>query len=309
MLGELKGGLTVSVIFRPIGGLGNQLFQLGLAKSMAARLGVGVSADLSNWRPSSDRNFELDSFRSGIELISRPTFRTLRSQAVVRFPDPRPLRIRVLKPSFGGVIREVEGENYNFRLLSTKSSAYLHGYFQSWQYLTGVEPDFRSSLGEIVSPSSWFIQQRATLLELGDFISIQVRLGDYVDNPRYGHLTAKYFLDSLRLLTQTFGDLSIVVFSDDVNAARKLLLDQKGVYAKRLRFICPPINSRPIESLNLLSMGKHKIISNSSFGWWGAWLGKIDGGAVYAPNPWVIGQRISSRSFYLPEWTQFPATD
>ena len=292
----------MTVMFRPIGGLGNQLFQFGIAKNIAARLGVGVSVDCTNWKKSHIRKFELDSFNSELEVITRPSLRTSLSQLIVRLPDPRDQEVRYSAPAFFGVMREAPGLTFEEALLSPPKPPYLHGYFQSWRYLTGVESEINQAMRQIVDPSDWYRKTKAMLLDLGNFIAVQIRLGDYLSNPEYGHLRLSYYLNALGELLNEVGSLPIVVFSDEIEKARNILPSIFGPEKSRVSFLCPPENSRPIESLNLLAMGEHKIISNSSFGWWAAWLGENSLGKVVAPVPWVAGSKIDSDSLYLPRW-------
>ncbi len=292
----------MTVIFRPIGGLGNQLFQFGVAKNIALRLGVGVSVDCTNWTTSLNREFELDSFESGLEVITRPSLRNSLSQLIVRLPDLRREGVRHSSPAFFGVIREAPGLTFDESLLSVPQPPYLHGYFQSWRYLTGIEFEMRQTIRQIVDPSTWYRETQAQLLELGNFVAVQIRLGDYLSNPKYGHLKLSYFLNALEDLLVRVGSIPIVVFSDEIEKAKDMLLPISGAKRTKISFLSPPLNSRPIESLNLLAMGEHKVISNSSFGWWGAWLGDNSRGSVIVPVPWVAGSTIDGDSLYLPHW-------
>jgi hypothetical protein len=289
-------------MFRPVGGLGNQLFQLGVAMNIASRLGVGVSADCTNWNTSGVREFELKSFESGLEVITRSSIRTFASQLIVRLPDPRRREVRYSSPGFFGVIRETPGLTFEEPILAVPKPPYLHGYFQSWRYLMGVESELNQALRQIVNPSNWYQETRAMLLGLGKFVAVQIRLGDYLGNPKYGHLRVSYFLNALENLLSEVGSLPIVVFSDEVEKARNMLPPTFGGEKANIKYLSPPVNSRPIESLNLLAIGEYKIISNSSFGWWAAWLGDNSRRKVIAPVPWVAGSRIDGDSLYLPHW-------
>jgi Glycosyl transferase family 11 len=42
-----------------------------------------------------------------------------------------------------------------------------------------------------------------------------------------------------------------------------------------------------VSELRLMAACRHHIIANSTFSWWGAWLGYHEQQVVTAPEPWI----------------------
>ena len=60
-------------------------------------------------------------------------------------------------------------------------------------------------------------------------------------------------------------DYEFIIFSDDFESLRKLIDLNKFINLN---------NSNEVEDLYSLSQCENVIMSNSSFSWWGCWLGK-----------------------------------
>lgn len=147
------------------------------------------------------------------------------------------------------------------------------GYFQS-------EKNFPDS--EFIK---WLFQpseQIRTSLEkyndlfLGDTCSIHVRRGNYTN---WGDIHAlqqlDYYTDSFSFLAKK-GINKFLVFSDDLFWCRNNFAGDQFVFIEEVDYI----------SLFLMAKCTHHIMSNSSFSWWGAWLGEKPNTTVVAPVRW-----------------------
>ena len=103
-------------------------------------------------------------------------------------------------------------------------------------------------------------------LFLRETICIQVRRGDYVGNPGYYQLPSTFYLDALVTHFPNWQDCNLLVTSDDIEYCRTVFEGLPNAYF--------PTGLSDIESMALASACDHFIVSNSSFGWWAAWLGE-----------------------------------
>ena len=56
------------------------------------------------------------------------------------------------------------------------------------------------------------------------------------------------------------------------------------------------------EDLRLMSQCKHHIIANSSFSWWGAWLGRNDKKIIIAPKKWFNDPGFETKDLIPRSW-------
>ena len=100
-------------------------------------------------------------------------------------------------------------------------------------------------------------------------IAISIRRGDYVGNPNYRLLPITYYILAMFENFPNWRDHNIVIFSDDIPYCKVHWDCIPNVYFSE--------NNSDIEDLCLMTLCDDFIIANSSFSWWGAYLGEKEG--------------------------------
>lgn len=116
-------------------------------------------------------------------------------------------------------------------------------------------------------------------------LSVHVRRGDYFipkNIKTFGVCDAAYFKKALAELKSTHQNLKTYIFTDDLDWVKSNLHLDESVT------LIPNYPISQFAYIELMSLCKHHIISNSSFSWWGAVLNEKPGAIVIAPNKWLL---------------------
>jgi hypothetical protein len=129
-------------------------------------------------------------------------------------------------------------------------------------------------------------------------IGIHIRLGDYLKpDCRSIHLlcTVEYYKTALKQFDTNNYD--VVIFTDDPDNCKKFEQELNGTIL---------VNNTDVEDLYFLTQCDAVIMSNSSFSWWGAYLGKHKE-KIFAPSRWFSpGGPINYQDIYLNNWDIIP---
>lgn len=201
------------------------------------------------------------------------------------------------------------GQFYEESLRTPYDVLDIEGYLQTERYFKEYESDMRRLLTFKQEFSGPIVESTKGLFERPT-IGIHVRRGDYVNNINYYNLPANYFISALeKYFPNWTEDYNVLIFSDDIKWC-KTYLSGNNIYFSE--------NREPIEDLFLLSQCQNFILSNSTFGWWGAWLSNTKG-RIIRPTQYFEGPLKRShdiRDFWPPLWLEhnytsqkFDATD
>ena len=268
------------MIIRLEGGLGNQLFQYAAGRTIALATGRDLLLDTAAYRADPLRSYQLDHFAIAARPLRRgdvPLFRLRRSRlgAIV----PRRSRVEIVREAFPARV-----PIWPEAPVDDAGTPYLIGYWQSERYFAAIADTIRREVRVNAAPEG----ANARLLDeiaAGDAVAIHVRRGDYVSNPAatayHGLCGLDYYQGAIRRLAGTVPQPHFFVFSDDLDWVRANL--DTGHPTTWVGHN----TDTPWEDLRLMAACRHFIVANSSFSWWGAWLGAWPGKQVIAPARWV----------------------
>ena len=199
-------------------------------------------------------------------------------------PEGNPRGIQIKEPAF----------HYCGDFIPNDRDYDVVGYLQSPRYWKHCEKEVR----DILTWEPKFLASiKAKYAEVfkKKTIAIHVRRGDYVGHEGYISLPPTYYFSALEKHFSDWRDGSLLVFSDDVNYARLHFGSIDNAV-----FIG---GNSDIEDVCLMSQCDGIVIANSSFSFWGAYLGRAK--KVVRPIEYFAGSMANTHSIkdlYPPEW-------
>lgn len=281
------------------GGMGNQMFQYAAGRRLASHLGASLKLDISR----------LSTAEPGI---------TPRAYALAPFPinaalaTPEESRTLWQKPGWWGGrlwqtikgcrqthIRE-RGFRFDPAILELGDDVCLEGYWQCEKYFLDAASVLREDFTLTVPPAGGNAQLLRQI-EQCPAVSLHIRRGDYVADrrvaARHGTCSDAYYQNAVRLMAQRVPKPHFFVFSDDPEWVR----DHFAI-SHPMTVVEHNGPEQAHEDLRLMSSCRHHVIANSSFSWWGAWLGKNPGKVVVAPERWFSDPAIYTADLLPASW-------
>ncbi len=288
------------VISKIVGGIGNQLFCYATARRLALKNDAVLRLDVNFFRSDINfgREYRLDCFALPPHEIRRSP-RLLPAQVdLYWWRLKRKLAARGLLPGRDWLI-EADPLVFEPRLLDfcATRTVLLDGYWQDERYFSDITPVLRQDLAFRLEPDA---RQRELAARIGSSNAVAVhsrRLhGVTTFNPAgvSESLSARYYLNALKAITDRVSKPEFYCFGDDP----RWLMDQ---WPRDLP-VTLAHNSGPlgeVVDLWLMSKCRHFIIANSTFSWWGAWLGAAPDKIVVASSPKGLPFELRSAEGWL----------
>ena len=286
------------------GGLGNQMFQYAAGLRLACARETKLKLDLSPLEEAgckTPRTYALGVFQIRAEVADAADRRA--------FSTERSFLGRLAQRFGGAAGRDRSSDaaierhfHFDDEVASLPDGSWLRGYWQSQRYFDDADADVRRDFAFAQPPAG---HNAALLREIQgkNSVSVHVRRGDYVEDPTtnatHGVCDLDYYRRAIALLTEKTSEPEFFLFSDDPEWTRANLgfaqpatvVDHNGPDAGH-------------EDLRLMSQCSHHIIANSSFSWWGAWLGTGSDRIVVAPKQWFRDDTRDTRDLIPEGWAR-----
>jgi len=285
------------ITVRLLGGLGNQLFQYAVGRSLSIDRDDSLYLDASFYDYphfwTATRECKLNHFNITGDFIHCPrlpaSFMSLVSQGAWKMPEMVNFASESLFRKIPCPIHQTQYIHESIlnscpEMFDLSGNLYLDGNWQSEKYFDKYPDVIKNDLRVLTSPSPENIKW-------GEFISKQnticlhVRRGDYVTDSvakqHVGTCSLDYYKRAIDYIADRVDNPVFIVFSDDIPWAREHIPICFPVY-----YMTHNNGETDYEDLRLMSLCKNFITANSSFSWWGAWLGDYEDKIVVCPQRW-----------------------
>lgn len=245
----------------PHGGLGNQMFQLANTLAYAAR--NSHKPTIYMLRHNGLRSWYWDTMFRGLGEFTQPIAPT--SSRVYKEPD------------------------FSYHSIPDHDNIHMDGYFQSEKYFKDQWLQIRQKL----VPNRYIVQANKELARYvagkeKDIVSVHFRIGDYADTSEvHIVLDNKYYQNCLNDMNLDNSHFLIFYEPCDKNIVKERCEYIFGTYSLFHEGISwEMVNPEIPDYVQMLMIAQcpANIIANSTFSWWGAYLGSQK--RVYAPRTW-----------------------
>lgn len=256
------------------GGFGNQLFQYSMGYALAKRLNRKLCLDVSFFDYIADSIGKSTARVNNLDklnlynpyFISEPaTFKRVIFGAKLH----KTWMSRLL-----GFKRPVIWEDVvNCRIYQPKliekaerrENVTLYGFWQNTKYFDDYIADLKQQFTPNYELADSVISIKKKIEQSCASVGIHVRRGDFVG---LGWAEdADYYIRAINIMKEMIGDCSFFVVSDDKVWAKEHFSKVQDVEVIDIK-----TSTCDIDEFFLLSLCQHQIISESTFGWWAAYL-------------------------------------
>ena len=289
------------IITHIIGGLGNQLFQYAIARKISYERNIPLKLDITGFNDYKLWQFRLSFFNIKAEFASKDEicrFKTYSDNKIIKKVYQK--LENIISNSRKDYIKE-QFFPYDPRIEKITDNVYLEGYWQTEKYFKKIASIIRSEITLKEEMRGKNRELKEKILNDEHSVSLHIRRGDYVTNNLtnkiHGCCSLKYYYKAIKKINDLLISPNYYVFSDDIPWTREnLKINNPIIYIEN------EAPEKDCEELILMSLCRHHIIANSSFSWWGAWLGTNADKITITPSRWVNDPSRDMSDIIPDEW-------
>jgi|LakMenEpi03Aug12_release.lakeMendotaPanAssembly.Ray.scaffolds.fasta_scaffold27265_8 hypothetical protein len=275
------------LVIKLMGGMGNQMFQYAIGKSLSIKYNLPFVLDLSFLKRRdlgsnfTYREFDLDHFNidenSFVQNIQTEDF------------------VKIVECKFEyneGVEQTISNSN--------NKNFYLDGHWQSPKYFGDFEKEIKQdfSLKKSIDEKT---ENRITdlLIDIkhNESVMVNVRRTDYLNNNFHGVMLEDYFTKAKEIIESKINKPKYFIFSDDIEWCKN------NIKFDNMFIVDHTYKGNKFEIyLELMKSCKHFIIPNSTFAWWAAWLSDNKNKIVVCPQKWFTESKINTNDLIPSNW-------
>lgn len=246
------------------GGLGNQMFQYAFMLGLR-NAGIDVKADISIYNCGQMHNgYELDKvFGIKEETISRIGLSLT--------------MLKILRTYGKGYFVTTEECEAKFPLI-------FDGYWQNEAFFSDCKDEIKKAFTfQNIDDKN---MELAKEMMSHNSVSVHIRRGDYIGLKRFdGICTDVYYNKAISIIQSKTVSPKFYFFSNEPEWVNNRFKDSGLDY----QVVNWNQGMDSYKDLFLITQCRHHIIANSSFSWWGAWLGGWQNSIVISPHRWANG--------------------
>jgi hypothetical protein len=270
------------IITELAGGLGNQMFQYAIARTLALKYKTDIKFDLR--------------FLLNRNMGSNFTYRDYDLDLFNIIPDANLLNIE-------GNILQISEPHFHYApqvmttLDNNQGHLYLKGYWQTYKYFEQFESIMRNDFS-FTNKVSGSAEEMLNKIKSCNSVLINVRRTDYLNTDYHGVMGNDYINKGVNIINSKIDNPHYFIFSDDIQwCVDNIKLD------KPMTIVDHSYKGDKFGYyLQLMIACKHFIIPNSTFAWWAAWLNPDRNNMVITPYNWFTDPNINTSDLILPSW-------
>lgn len=165
--------------------------------------------------------------------------------------------------------------------VSKKRNTIIYGFFQTELYFEKISAQLKKELdltGELEKSNYPNINQ----LKERNSICISIKVEHNVDAPMYDVCKKEYWEQAIEYMLNHVQKPLFFVCSDNVEYVKEHLID-----CRKYDVVCQAQGFPVHLSLAAMSLCKHFIIGNTTYGWWAQYLSSNTDKIVVAPKRWM----------------------